>query len=62
VASSNTTSTFPIRWIVVPAVGWAVVTAAIAIFQRRARQPNDSRMSDDWLRSNELDLGRKPTE
>src|ERR1043166_6045517 len=57
-ATANTILPFSLRWIVVPALGWAVFAPASSYLRRR-RQLSLAPMSDEWLRANEADLGRR---
>jgi hypothetical protein len=40
----------PLRWLLVPFAGLALVATVVEVVRRRTRQPNVSRMSDEWLR------------
>ena len=48
----------PLRWVVIPALGWAAFAAVTAILRKRVQRPSLPPMSDDWLRSNAADAGR----
>jgi hypothetical protein len=48
----------PVRRIIKPMLGWAVVAAVLALIHRYARQPSLPRMSDQWLLSHQADFNR----
>ena len=56
--TANAALPISLRWLLVPVVGWAVLSAAAAVLRRRARQPASARMSGDWLRENNVTAGR----
>jgi hypothetical protein len=45
----------PLRWLVLPAVGWALMTTAFEALRRRAREPKVSPMSEQWLRQHDVE-------
>lgn len=51
---------YPIKWLLVPVVGWAVVSTVARYLRDRARNPTIPPMSDEWLRAHETTAGRGP--
>ena len=49
---------FLLRWLAAPAALGALLAAVTAVLRHRARQPSMPRMSDEWLRSHDIDAGR----
>lgn len=44
-----------LKWLIVPAVGWALAAAVFRTVRRRTRQPSVQGMSDQWLREHVAD-------
>ena len=60
-ASANTAVgalPLPLRWVIVPALGFAAFAAAAAFLRHRAQRLSLGPMSNEWLRSNAADAGR----
>jgi hypothetical protein len=57
-AGDATLPDFLLRVFTVPAALAALIAAAAALVRRRTRQPSMPRMSDDWLRSHDVDYRR----
>ncbi len=49
----------PVRRMLTPVLGSALVAALIAIIRRYARQPSLPRMSEQWLLSHEAECRRE---
>jgi hypothetical protein len=47
-----------LRWFMAPAALGALLAGFVAVLRHRARQPSLPRMSDDWLKSHDIDSGR----
>jgi hypothetical protein len=56
--SAHFPTTHPVRWLVLPAIGWAVVATIARTLRQRAQAPSMPRMSDEWLREHESAYGR----
>jgi hypothetical protein len=48
----------PVRRILKPVLGWALVATILAVIRRYTRQPSLPRMSDQWLLSHQADFNR----
>jgi hypothetical protein len=48
----------PVRWLLLPMVGWAVVATVARVLRQRAKEPSVPPMSDEWLRNHESSSGR----
>ena len=57
-ADDATLPEFLLRVFTVPAALAAVFAAAAALWHRRTRQPSVPKMSEDWLRSHDIDYRR----
>jgi hypothetical protein len=48
----------PVRRILKPVLGWALVATVLAVIRRVTRQPSLPRMSDQWLLSHQREFNR----
>ena len=48
----------PIRRMLGPAIGWAMLAALVALVRRVTREPRVAPMSDEWLSSQHYDSNR----
>jgi hypothetical protein len=48
----------PVRRMLKPILGWALVATVVAVIRRYTREPSLPRMSDQWLRSHQADFHR----
>lgn len=57
-ADDATLPEFLLRVLTIPAALAALIASAAALLRRRTRQPSVPRMSEDWLRSHDIDYRR----